>query len=113
MNVIQKTPGPVLDFEISKTKISLADDELTLNLAKYERDDPVHIDICVSKLGMLVTGVIPGVADKYVAEIDIPARRYTETVTLTENEDEENVTERVPVPFNMGECTLYLWGLED
>jgi hypothetical protein len=113
MNIIQKTPGPNIDYEISGTKITFADDELTLNLAKYERDDPAHIDICMVKFGMLVTGVIPGIADKYVAEIDIPARRYTEVVTPSEEESDEDVTERVPVPFDMDECTLYLWGLED
>ncbi|MDR1059958.1 MAG: hypothetical protein LBL83_01820 [Clostridiales bacterium] len=114
MIIVQKTPGPAIEYEISGTKIAFADGELTLNLAKCERDDPVHIDICVSKLGgMLVTGAIPGVADKYAAEIDIPARKYAGAAAPSGDGGGEDGAERAPAPFDMGACALYLWGLED
>ena len=113
MIVIQKTPGTPIDYEISGSKITFADDELTLNLSKHERDDPAHIDICVDRFGTLVTGVIPGRAEKYAAEIDIPARRYVSEVPPESTEENSAAAEVKPLPFDMKRCTLYLWGLED
>ena len=56
-------------------------DELTLNLRYYERDEPVHLIIARNRLDMLVIGGEQG--GSFVAEILIPARNY-ETVTADE-----------------------------
>ena len=106
MNITYKTPEAEnnhIAYETSGDKITLGDDELTLNLSRYEQDDPKHIDICFDATGCLVVGTATG--RKYVAEIDIPARRYTEEVV-----DEE--TTRTPVPFDIDLCTLTLWATE-
>lgn len=52
-------------------------DEMTLNLMHYERDEQVHLIIARNRWGMLVIGGEQG--GSYVAEIVIPARGY-ETV---------------------------------
>lgn len=106
MNIVYKTPeaeNKHIAYETSGDKIALSDDELTLKLSRYEQDDPKHIDICFDATGCLVVGTATG--RKYVAEIDIPARRYTEEVV-----DEE--TTRTPVPFDIDLCTLILWATE-
>lgn len=106
MIIIYKTPEAEtnhIDHSKRGDKLTLGDDELTLNLSKYEQDDPKHIDICFDATGCLVVGTATG--RKYVAEIDIPARRYTEEVV-----DEE--TTRTPVPFDIDLCTLTLWATE-
>ncbi len=106
MNIIYKTPEAEnrhIAYETSGNKITLGDDELTLNLSKYEQDDPKHIDICFDATGCLVVGTATG--RKYVAEIEIPARSYTEEV----NGDQ---TERVPAPFDIDLCTLVLWEID-
>jgi hypothetical protein len=106
MNIIYKTPEAEnnhIACETSGDKITLGDDELTLNLSRYEQDDPKHIDICFDATGCLVVGTATG--RKYVAEIEIPARRYTEEVV-----DEEMT--RTPVPFDIDLCTLTLWATE-
>lgn len=108
MIIIEKNEGPKIDYEIQNTstkkKITF-DDDLTINLAKREEDWPVHIDVCFDADRNLVIGTAAGRA--YVAEIDIPAREYTETEG---GEGEE--PERVPVPLDLNKCTLSLWAVE-
>lgn len=106
MNIVYKTPEAELahiDHRTRGDKITLGDDELTLNLSKYEQDDEKHIDICFDATGCLVIGTATG--RKYAAEIDIPARRYTEV----EDEGSEDGASREPVPFDINQCTLTLW----
>lgn len=126
MNVIEKNTGEKIAYTVKDSKITL-NDELMFNLGRYERDDPNHIDVCRDRYGNLVSGVIPGVAEAYVAQIDIPAREYTETVeedSGTGNTGESGGTadstggeshtpniKREPVPFSMDKCTLTLWAL--
>lgn len=101
MIVIEVNVGPKIDYEVTGTKITF-DDELMLNLKKYEQDDPVEIDICADKNGNLTTAV----SWRTVAQIEIPAREYTE-----EPGEEEGTTVPVPVPFDMDKCTLKLYSL--
>ena len=73
MKVIEVNEGPKVSYEVDKTRVTF-NDELMLNLAKYEQDDDVHIDICADKNGNLSTAT----AFRYVAQIEIPARQYRE-----------------------------------
>ena len=102
MIIINKNEGPKIEYEVTGKKICF-DDDLTINLAKREEDDPVHIDVCYDADGDLVIGAAAGRA--YVSQIDIPARSYTE-----EGEGEE--TALVPVPLDMDKVTLTLWAIE-
>lgn len=132
MKIIEVNEGVKIPYEVRGTKIALNDDELTLNLSRYERDDANHLDICRDKFGNLVSGVIPGVAEIYVAQIDIPARAYVEkqieatpeqeaaeaaeAAGDTENSPEggtmdRQTMEREAVPFDIEKCTLSLWAL--
>lgn len=132
MKIIEVNEGVKIPYEVRGTKIALNDDELTLNLSRYERDDANHLDICRDKFGNLVSGVIPGVAEIYVAQIDIPARAYVEKQIEATPEQEaaeaaeaagdgENspeggtmdrqTMEREAVTFDIEKCTLTLWAL--
>lgn len=63
------------------TKLFLGDDEIMVNLAKYEKDEPVHIDVVRNWDGALATSIGKNDDDlSYAAQIDIPARAYTEKV---------------------------------
>lgn len=104
----------VIGYEITKNTISFNDDELALNLQKRERDGAVHIDICTDRSGALVMGAENGF--KYVAQIDIPARKYTEVEVEAEEEEADGMgtkTTREAVPFDMDRCTLTLWEIEE
>ena len=81
MTVIEKNSGTKISYEVVKNKICF-DDDLTINLAKREDDRDVHIDVCYDSYGELVIGAAAG--RSYVAEIDIPARRYTQPEPIEE-----------------------------
>lgn len=103
MIIIEKNVGTKIPYEVTGKKICF-DDDLTINLAKREKDDPVHIDVCYDADEELVIGSAAGRA--YVAQIDIPARSYTE-----EGEGEEATF--VPVPLDMNNVTLTLWAIDE
>lgn len=110
IKVVEKTPGkPHIDYAVSGgKKITFGDDELTINLAAKERDEAVTLDICLDTDGGIVIGV-GGTAQKYAAQIDIPARRYD---VIEDGEDDMTGEVRevpVPIPFDMALCTLTLW----
>lgn len=109
MKIIEKNEGVKISYVVKTTKITL-DDELMMNLERYERDDPNHIDICRDKYGNLVSGVIPGTAEKYVAQIDIPARDY-DYIADGVDDDGKPRELQIPIPFNMDNCTLTLWAI--
>jgi len=108
--VIEQNEGEKTPWAVSGNRITFGDEELTLNLAAYERDGANHIDICRDRHGNLVMGVIPGLADNYTAQIEIPPREYD---FIADGEDEEGNPREVPmpVPFDMKKCTLTLWAL--
>jgi len=106
MKIVEKNVGHKIDYSIIGTKLNL-NDEMILDLARYERDFDVHIDICENWAGMLTMGL----ADRYVAQIDIPARKYNE-IKKEGTEDEEDSIILEPVPFSMENVTLTLWAIE-
>lgn len=105
MIIVEKNQGTKIDYEVNGQKICF-DDDLTINLKKREGDWPVHIDVCFDADNELVIGTAAGRA--YVAEIDIPARRYI-TPEVEEGEEPEPPQ---PVPLDMDTVTLSLWALE-
>ena len=112
MKVIEVNQGEKIPYVVSKNKITF-DDELMLNVEKLERDFDVCVDICIDKYGMIVTGL--GV--KYAAQIEIPARQYTEKTVENPDynpEDEtsqETITTKEPVKFSMNNVTLKLYAI--
>lgn len=115
MKVIKKPENgkKFVPYEVEGTVISFGDEEIMTNLKKKERDDDVIIDVCRDFLGGLTFSA--GGADTYVAQILIPARKYTEKEVKNPDYDPEDpssqefVIERVPVPFSMKNVTLTLF----
>lgn len=117
MKVIEVNVGKKIGYATSKNKITF-EDELMLNCEKLERDFDVRIDICIDKYGMLTAGSL---GEKYAAQIEIPARQYTETQVENPDYDPdaeegtvvaEYIVERNPVPFSMANVTLKLYAIE-
>lgn len=102
MIIINMNEGPKIPYEVLGTKI-IFDDDLMLNLAKRQGDEPVHIDICYNSANQLITGTQD--AKAYVAQLDIPEREYEEP----EGEDEPPI----PLPLDMDKVTLTLWAIEE
>lgn len=105
MRIVNKNEGAKIPFEVNGTVITF-DDELSLKLAKLEKDDPVHKDICLDADGDLMIGTAG--ARAYVAEIDIPAREYI----TPEPEEGEEPQPPQPMPLDMDKVTLSLWAIE-
>ena len=111
IKVIEKTPGTHIAYVVEGNKITFGDDELTINLAAKERDYEVTLDICIDTDGGIVIGT-GGNAQKYAAEIIIPARRYDMIESAEEDEMGNPTTVPMPIDFDISLCTLVLWGLE-
>jgi len=103
MMIVNKNDGAKIAHQETGTQVTLGDDELMLNLASYQRDWPVHIDICSNHDKQLVIGTGNGLY--YVAQFDIPA------ITYTDPETEEELPTRIPL--NMDDVVMTLWSLED
>ena len=111
INVVEKTPVFHIEYALSGgKKITFGDDELTINLATRERDYEVSLDICIDEEDGVVIGT-GGKAQKYAAQVIVPARRY-DVIEDGEDENGEPKEIPVPIPFDMSLCTLILWGLE-
>lgn len=100
-----------IEYEVNKNNLNFNDGDLSFNVAKKERDYEVVIDICEDYTGGLVMGANTG--DKYIAQVVIPARQYTEVETEESEDSEGTGTDFLPVPFNIENCELRLWEMED
>ena len=118
VTVVEINEGTKIAWAQSNTKLTFGDDELMVNCKAYQRDWPVHLDICGDVDGNLVIGT--GTGRYYVAQVDIPARAYTEpepveAVALAEGDagaDAQQSTEAEPVPLDMADVTLTLWAID-
>lgn len=108
MKEVIKTEGTQVIYSVNGDCIVFGDNDLSLNLANREMDEKVLIDICKDSNGFLVVGAATG--ERYVAQIEIPARTYTE-VAAEENAEEETAAVEA-VPFDIDNCTIYLFGME-
>lgn len=120
MKEVIKTPGTHIGYETTTKSIIFGDEDLSINLKNRERDEVVVIDICSDSNGELTMGTAAGL--RYVAQVEIPARQYTETTTENPDYDPEAeagaeaqqyIVTRTPVDFDIDECTIYLWGMEE
>lgn len=75
VKVIEKNAGEKIPFTESGYKLNF-DDMLAIKCNKYQKDWPVHKDICMDADGDLTMGTGDGLF--YVAEVDIPAKEYEE-----------------------------------
>ncbi len=123
MRVIKlpETGENFIDYETTKKSITFGDEDLSINLKTRERDYDVTIDICADWTGALVAS---SGADsmRYIAQVLIPARKYDEVEKPNPNynpdaEDNtrgaETIKQLVPMPFNIDNCTLTLWEMEE
>lgn len=113
MKIIEANEGPKIAYEESGDWINF-DDQIMLNLKKSEADHEVHIDITSDVFGRLKTGD----GAYYVAQVDIPARKYDEEEIENPDYNEEEtssptIIKREPVPFSMDNVTLTLFALKE
>lgn len=117
MKIVEMNEGKKIDYSLTGTRLDFANGALTIDLARYQQDDPVTCDIMVDSEGFLTTG--RGLY--YAAQVEIPACEYEETVVPVEeaetmNEDGEGTmaegVTRTPLPLNTDNVTLRLFAID-
>lgn len=114
MKVIEANEGQKISHSVNGNWLNIGD-QIMLNLKAREADNDVHIDITSDMTGQIGTGV--GLL--YVAQVDIPARAYTETEVDNPDYNEgvetsqKTIIKREPVPFSMNNVTLTLFALKE
>lgn len=122
MKIINANEGPKIPYTVMGNWLNIGD-QIMLNLEKIESDRTEHKDISADAFGRLQTG--EGVY--YVAQIDIPARQYTETkidnpdyvpdtdVTGESGDigNSKEIIKRDPIPFSTENVTLTLYALKE
>lgn len=107
MIIREKNHDTVKYHNLAGTEISFRDGDITIDLAKYEQDYPVHIDISADEKDKLVTGP----ANRYMAEIDIPARTYEITAGAKDDLGFPLLT-KTARPLDTEKVTLTLWEVQ-
>ena len=100
--------GPYLTYSLVDGVLSFGEDQLSFILSDLEEDFPVHIDVCKDENDVLVQGI----AYRYAAQIDIPARSYQ--LDKTGGADQTGIPFIVKkvVPFDLQNVVLTLWPLK-
>lgn len=128
MIIVEKNEGEKIAYTQNGTVVSFAGGRLALDCALYQKDWDVHLDVCENADGNLVIGTESG--QKYVAQLDIPAREYeypetpetapavlddedadTETETSADEMEHAETDPPVLLPLDMEKVTLSLWAI--
>ena len=107
MKTEHKNEGNYAAYSYNGTVLVFRNGELTLDLARFQRDYPVNVTVSEDDAGNLVTGV----SRRYVAEIAIPAKRKTAEKTGSVNPFGFPIIRRVHNQFNAEDVVLTLWAI--
>ena len=108
IKIVEANEGQKISYSVNKNWLNIGD-QIMLNLKSREADYDVHIDITSDEFGALGTG--SGLY--YVAQVDIPARQYTETEVENPDYNEEEpyssktTIKREAVPIDNVTLTLF------
>jgi hypothetical protein len=119
MKEIHMTEGNYIPYTTTAKFITF-DDDVSINLQKREADEDVTIDVCYNIDKELTVGV-KSESESYVAQVLIPARKYTtetkdnpafdSTRDADETTNPMTITEKVAVPFDIESCTVSLFAI--
>ncbi len=107
MIVNKKNEGTYIPHKLIGAQLSMREGELELDLSRYERDYPVHLDISENINGKLVIET----SFRYMAEIDIPAREYIIEKGEADDMGFPKLT-KTAAPFDAAGVSLTLWAVE-
>lgn len=108
MQVVKVNSGEYIDYEVEGTRIFFGDDELMINLKKYQGDEERTIDITKTRRNTLAVGADSGFA--YAAQVIIPKKEY-DYETKTDEETNESTTTRTAKDLNMDDVVLKLYAI--
>lgn len=109
MKILHKNEGKYVDYSLSGNILSFRGGELSLDLAALQRDYPVSICISEDRAGNLTLGA----SWRYVAELELPARRSVVEKTGVADDFGFPVLRRVYLPFSTEDAMLTLWAVKE
>ncbi len=109
MKILHKNEGTYVDYSLRGNILSFRGGKLTLDLGNLQRDYQVSICISEDKAGNLTLSA----AWRYVAEIELPARRSIVEKTGVADDHGFPVLRRVYLPLNTEDVVLTLWAVKE
>lgn len=108
MKIIHMNEGEKIKFQLKGTKLDLADGALSIDLARYQREEMVTRDIMIDQEGYLTTG--RGIY--YAAQIEIPGIEYKETEKAEGEPYGEELETKERLPLDTDDVTLKLFSID-
>ena len=103
MQIILKQGGqPVVDFSISGANVTVAG--IAVDCAERQQDIAVTVEVRQN-----IGGPSEGGDGVYLAQIEIPARRYETVTTPADDEGEWPIELREPLPLDPNAVIVTLW----
>ena len=103
MQIILKQDGqPVADFAVSGTNVTVSG--VAIDCAERQQDVSVTVEIRQN-----INGPSEGGNGAFLAQIEIPARRYETVAVPAEGEDEQPTEMREPLPLDPNAVVVTLW----
>lgn len=106
MKISEQNKGKKISYTVTGSTI-VFDETISVNVARYQKDQENVIDVCLDADMQLTTGL----GKWYVANIIIPPKTYSMVDTGTKDDTDNEIFERVADSLNMDEVTLILWTL--
>lgn len=109
MKVENVNAGQYIEYEVEGTRIYFGDDELMINLKRYQGDEERTIDITKTRRNTLAIGADSGF--RYVAQVVIPPKEYEYSTVAKDGSENEVETIRTAKDINMDNVTLKLFAI--
>ena len=107
MKVRYKNAGSYPSYSLDGSVLTIG--KLRLDLAELARDEPQHLTVSADEAGRLMLGA----GYRYVAELDLPARRYAiEKIGYTDDFGCPALR-KAELPYPTEDVVLTLWAEEE
>lgn len=107
MIITNANNGPKAKYSLSGNKLTI-EDSVTIDLQERQRTNERVIDVCLDRN---LDRLREGLSAWYVANVIIPAKRYSFQPSGEIDENGDDVMEEVELPVELSQVELRLWGL--
>lgn len=107
MIITNANSGPKASYSLSGNKLTIGD-SVTIDLQEKQRTTEVVVDICLDRNLEVMR---EGLSAWHVANVIIPAKRYSFQPSGERDEDDNEIMEEVELPVDPSQVELRLWGL--
>lgn len=106
MIITHVNDGKKADYSLSGKVLTVGD--VSINLEEKQRTNQRVIDICLDRN---LEVMHEGLSSWYVANVILPAKKYSFQPTGEKDEEENDAMEEVESPIDISQVEVRLWGL--